>query len=103
MYRTNGLQREELVSGGGAGAGDANSLVRREGPTSSPRRLSPLVIPDHVDDPPPQLGMAEELDGVDAAPLDVGIVGRGARFVGAPGMGDVAEQVDAAARFDLVE
>src|SRR5688572_14947393 len=62
-----------------------------------------LIVPDHVDDPPAVLGMAEQLDRVDPAPLRLGIAGRGACFVVAPDMGDVAEQVDPAVGLDFVE
>jgi hypothetical protein len=56
-----------------------------------------------VNYPPAQLSVSEELDRVNAAPLDLGRVRRGSRLIAAPDMGDVAEQVDASAGFDLVE
>src|SRR4029078_3659940 len=52
------------------------SVSVRTGPDF--RRLA-LVVPDHVDDPPAMLGMVEQLDRIDPAPLGIVLVWRAPR------------------------
>src|SRR6478672_11270698 len=77
-------------------------------PTPNAARCGPPealagVVPDDVDDAPAAIRVLAQLDRVDAAPFDVYIIGRAPRFIGAPHVRDIAEQVDAAAGFDLIE
>src|SRR4051794_20783538 len=62
-----------------------------------------LVVPDHVDDAPAPLGIIEQLDRIDPAPLGALVARRASRLISAPHVGDVAEAVDAPAGLDLVE